>query len=59
MKLAHFKLLPPLFVFCLLADNEARRGLQPRRLRFVRRHGIRYGTKRYGRDYKSRPAGDI
>ena len=30
--------------------------MQPRRYRFVRSHGIRDGTKRYGRDYKSRPA---
>ena len=36
--------------------TEARRGLQPRRLRFVRSHSIRHGTKRCGRDYKSRPA---
>ena len=36
--------------------NEARRGLSPRRLRFIRVDEAEESTKRFGRDYKSRPA---
>ncbi len=43
----------------IIFHHEARRGLQPRRLRFVRSHGIRHCTKRLGRDYKSRPASGV
>ena len=43
-------------VATMTSQCEAWRGLQPRRLRFGRSHGIQLGTKRHGGYYKSRPA---